>query len=408
MKEKKKNNLFTSLKLIMFLLIVLIIARTAMVIFGNGKISKLEGYLYSFAASATSCDATSSDATSSDATSSNATSSDATSSDATSSNATSSDVTSSNATSSNATSSNATSCNASTSSNALINSNKQANNEIIKQEQHMQEIQQVVEEKTELGEKVNYKTSEITDELLTQLVESDTVKSIIINADEDTKIFEKIFEKLKNTNKQLVITYNENEIIFNGKNITNPKDIDVKIITNTILADKELSEMDLNTNGIAVYFEPNGELPGIAKIRIKATSTIKSSINSKVYVYYYDDENKNFMLVSKNVELTDDEFYEFAIEHNSKYVLVNNEINEKLLAGYVEPTSNEKKETVSFLESHKTYIAIIGMCAIAIIVIVIIIILDKKGIKKRKRMAEQEEKLNKDEEMSKALKKDDE
>ena len=408
MKEKKKNNLFTSLKMIMFLLIVLIIARTAMVIFGNGKISKLEGYLYSFAASATSCDATSSDATSSDATSSNATSSDATSSDATSSNATSSDVTSSNATSSNATSSNATSCNASTSSNALINSNKQANNEIIKQEQHMQEIQQVVEEKTELGEKVNYKTSEITDELLTQLVESDTVKSIIINADEDTKIFEKIFEKLKNTNKQLVITYNENEIIFNGKNITNPKDIDVKIITNTILADKELSEMDLNTNGIAVDFEPNGELPGIAKIRIKATSTIKSSINSKVYVYYYDDENKNFMLVSKNVELTDDEFYEFAIEHNSKYVLFENEINEKLLAGYVEPTSNEKKETVSFLESHKTYIAIIGMCAIAIIVIVIIIILDKKGIKKRKRMAEQEEKLNKDEEMSKALKKDDE
>ena len=401
MKEKKKNNLFTSLKMIMFLLIVLIIARTAMVIFGNGKISKLEGYLYSFAASATSCDATSSDATSSDATSSDATSSDATSSDATSSNATSSD-----ATSSNATSSNATSCNASTSSNALINSNKQANNEIIKQEQHMQEIQQVVEEKTELGEKVNYKTSEITDELLTQLVESDTVKSIIINADEDTKIFEKIFEKLKNTNKQLVITYNENEIIFNGKNITNPKDIDVKIITNTILADKELSAMDLNTNGIAVDFEPNGELPGIAKIRIKATSTIKSSINSKVYVYYYDEENKNFMLVSKRVELTDDEFYEFAIEHNSKYVLVNNEINEKLLAEYVEPTNNEKKETVSFLESHKTYIAIIGMCAIAIIVIVIIIILDKKGIKKRKMMAEQEEKLNKDEEMSKALKKE--
>ena len=396
MKEKKKNNLFTSLKMIMFLLIVLIIARMAMVIFGNGKISKLEGYLYSFAASATSCDATSCDATSSDATSS-----DATSSDVTSSNATSSDVTSSNATSSNA-----TSCNASTSSNALINSNKQANNEIIKQEQHMQEIQQVVEEKTELGEKVDYKTSEITDELLTQLIESDTVKSIIINADEDTKIFEKIFEKLKNTNKQLVITYNENEIIFNGKNITNPKDIDVKIITNTILADKELSEMDLNTNGIAVDFEPNGELPGIAKIRIKATSTIKSSINSKVYVYYYDEENKNFMLVSKRVELTDDEFYEFAIEHNSKYVLVNNEINEKLLAGYVEPTNNEKKETVSFLESHKTYIAIIGMCAIAIIVIVIIIILDKKGIKKRKMMAEQEEKLNKDEEMSKALKKE--
>ena len=114
MSQKKKNSFSTSIKMIVFLIIVLLIARVAMIIFGNGKVSTIEGYLYSFASSATEADATSSDATSSDATSSDATSSDATSSDATSSDATSSNV---------------------------------QNSEAIKQQQHLQQIQQVVEEK---------------------------------------------------------------------------------------------------------------------------------------------------------------------------------------------------------------------------------------------------------------------
>lgn len=124
MSQKKKNSILTSIKMVVFLIIIFAIARVAMIFFANGKINALEGYLYSFAATATSSDATSCDATSSDATSSNATSS--------------------NATSCNATSSNATSCDA-TSSNATI-SNVSFYSKAIKQ-QHLQEIQQVVEEK---------------------------------------------------------------------------------------------------------------------------------------------------------------------------------------------------------------------------------------------------------------------
>ena len=49
MSQKKKNSFSTSIKMIVFLIIVLLIARVAMIIFGNGKVSTIEFYLYSFA-----------------------------------------------------------------------------------------------------------------------------------------------------------------------------------------------------------------------------------------------------------------------------------------------------------------------------------------------------------------------
>lgn len=390
MSQKKKNSFSTSIKMIIFLIIVLLIARVAMIIFGNGKVSAIEGYLYSFAASATGSDATSCDATSSDATSSNATSCNATSSNATSSNATSCDATSSNATSSNV-----------------------QNAEAIRQQQHLQQIQQVVEEEKEeekptLTETVTYKSAELNSKLIAEITESEDVKKIIIDANDNTKITSDIFKAIQNTDKQLVITYNENEIVFNGRNIKNPRDIDVTLSVNSIKTDTDISKL-VTSDGVVVNFAPNGELPGIAKVRIKATDTLKRNITgNKVYAYFYDEKNKNFMLMSENVKLSEDGYYEFAIEHNSKYVLVSEKVDETLLAGYVAPTQNnvEQKETVSFLESHKVYIMIIGICLLAIILVSIIVVLDKRGIKKRKMMAQQ--KQNEDERVPKAFNKNDE
>ena len=383
MSQKKKNSFSTSIKMIVFLIIVLLIARVAMIIFGNGKVSTIEGYLYSFASSATEADATSSDATSSDATSSDATSCDATSSDATSCNATSSDATSSNV----------------------------QNSEAIKQQQHLQQIQQVVEEKEEeekttLKETVTYRNDELTSKLIAEITESENIKTIIINADDSPKISSDIFKAIQNTYKQLVITYKDNEFVFNGRNIKNPKDIDASISVNSIQTDIDISKI-VKSNGIVVSFEPNGELPGVAKVRIKSTDTLKKNIDgNKVYAYYYDEQNKDFILMSEDVKLSEDEYYEFAIEHNSKYILVNEKVDETLLAGYIAPTQNNQKETVSFLESHKAYIMIIGMCIFAIVLISVIVIVDKRGIKKRKMMAQQ--KQNEDERVPKAFSKNNE
>lgn len=387
MKQKNNKIFSTSFKMVIFLIAVLLIARVAMIVFGNGKVSAIEGHLYSFAAGtdATSCDATSSNASSCNATGSNATSSNASSCDATSSNA--------------------TSCNASS-------SNARFNNEAIKQQQHLQEIQQVVEEKVEepkLAEIVTYKNSELTPELLTQITESTDVKKIIINADDNSKISLNLFKTIQNTDKQLVLVYKDNELVFNGKNITNLRDIDVSIDVSAINTDKDISTL-LTSSGIVINFANNGELPGVAKVRIKATSTLKNSLKgSQVYAYYYDEVNKNFTLMSQNVKLSDDGYYEFAIEHNSKYVLVNEKVEDRLLAGYIAPTNNQdNKETVSFLESHKTYIIIIGICILAIILVAVIVALDKRGIKKRKLKAQQQNTNNQNENIPKAFRKDDE
>ena len=50
-----------------------------------------------------------------------------------------------------------------------------------------------------------------------------------------------------------------------------------------------------------------------------------------------------------------------------------------------------KKNKVSFLESNKVYIVIIGASILAIILISIILVIDKKGIAKRKAKKESNE-----------------
>ena len=230
MKNNKKGKIL-NLKLIIFLVIVLIIARMTILLLGNGKISSLEGYLYSFAAAATGSDATSGNASSCDATSGNASSCDATSGNATSGNASNCDATSSNATSGNAsncdaTSGNATSCNVPSSN--PINSDTQNNK---------------AQTTTKKENVVTNKETEIEQEETADEIESEVIE-----------------EDVENINTEVI----------------------------------EPTEKDKN-----------------------------------------------------------------------------------MVAG-------EQKEVVSFLESHKTYVMIIGMCVLAIVFVTIIIIVDKRGIQKRK------------------------
>ena len=64
--------------------------------------------------------------------------------------------------------------------------------------------------------------------------------------------------------------------------------------------------------------------------------------------------------------------------------------------------AKKENEVVSFLESHKTYVVIIGMCILAIVIVSVIVVIDKKGIQKRKMMKEEQE-----ESVPKALRKED-
>lgn len=195
---------------------------------------------------------------------------------------------------------------------------------------------------------------------------------------------------IKEKNIKLTINTGENQIIFDGNNIEITKDINAEISYNLVNEDSLLKE--IVQEGVVIDFANNGELPGTALIRIKATEELKQALDmDTILVYYYNEETKELTQMTDDAIYNEDGYIEFSIKHNSKYLLVNKLIEEK---EYSVTTTNgdvKEKDKVSFLESHKMYVIIIGVSILAIIVVVVILIVDKK-VKNKK-----DDKNNKDE-----------
>ena len=354
------------IKKIIFSLIVLgLIIGTGAVI-KIGDFEKLEGYMYSLAASIANS------ATSSNATSCNATSSNATSCNATSSNATSCNATSSNATSSNATTNNSTNNKKPVKQTSTIKVNT---NENTKVEENT--VTAPVEEVKD-GD-LEYNSSKITDEVINEIKNSSDKQNVIINLDGDVIIKKDVFEAIKGKEKQLTINSGIHQIIFNGKDITNPKDIDAKITYDLISEDSELNE--ISQKGVVINFADNGQLPGVATVRIKVNDDIRSELSMKnIFVYFYDANEKSLTKLLNKAEYNDSGYIQFSISHNSKYLFVNQEIKQNS-EGYVDNTVNtnvKQDNEVSFLESYIVYIIVIGVSVILIIIVTVIVIVDRK------------------------------
>lgn len=356
MDKKSKKTKIINFKKVFFALILVMLIIILGVIIKSGKFEALEGYMYSFAADITEGQATSSDATSSNATSSNATSSNATSSNATSSNASKPD--SSN-----------TSTEKPTSTNTSKNETNTSNNKIITNEKEMEPTI-----KNEEKIKTEYNNSELTLEVIKKIVDNEEIENIIIRLDNNTKISKEIFEAFKGKSKQLTINSGNNQMIFSGETLKEAKEIDANIICNVIDDKSEFKET--LESGIIVNFANNGQLPGKARIRIKLTDDMKAVLDTNsIFVYFYNENTKEFIEILEGIDYTEDGFIEFAIEHNSKYVIVDEKIesnqNKKV-------ETNTEQETVSFLESYKMYVLIIGASILVIIIVTVILIVDKK------------------------------
>ena len=87
-------------------------------------------------------------------------------------------------------------------------------------------------------------------------------------------------------------------------------------------------------------------------------------------------KNKNFNLIKTNVKLNGN-YYEFNINHNSKYLLTKSKIDSQ----YVTKESNN---IVDFQNSNIVNLLLIICGAVLILVVVIIIFILKKKDKKRK------------------------
>lgn len=213
-----------------------------------------------------------------------------------------------------------------------------------------------------------FNNENITEDSIKEIAKSDEKSEITINATGNAIISKEIFNSIKGTNKKLIIKYNDNEIIFNGKDITEIKDIDVSITTSCI-SDDETFKM-INNNGYIINFANNGTLPGKAIVKLKATDEMKNFFGKrKIYLYYYDETNNKFTLISKNITMNND-YYEFTINHNSKYILTDTKIDNTT----VEVDNN----VVDFQASNTHYLLWIGISIILIAVVIGIIIYLKK------------------------------
>lgn len=225
-----------------------------------------------------------------------------------------------------------------------------------------------------------YNNEDITSDIISKLHSLEDGSKITINADTNTLINEEIFKAIKGCNKDLVINYNDNQLIFNGKNITDSKTIDVSMIISEISSDSEIGQ--LVSEGIVLNFADNGNLPGNATLRIKANEeTDKVLGNDKVQVYFYNPELNNFCVIAEDISKTEDSYYEFSLNHNSDYILVKEKLDSKLV--YVPKDNN----VVSFQKSNKIYLLLIGLGILVIIAVVVVIFIVKKKDKNKKEKA---------------------
>ena len=333
----------------------------------NGKFENLEGYMYNLAGTIIES------ATSSNATSSNATSSNATSSNATSGNASEKSDSNNNTT---------IKVDNNVRNDEKISSSKdnKTNEEISNKDKNLDENDEESKQEDEKQEKnesktVEYKVSEINSEVLSQIKDSSEITNIVVVVEKDTNISEEIFEAIKGTSKKLTINVGDNRIIFKGKNIKNPKQIDASISYNLISENDTLKT--LNQDGVVINFANNGNLPGTATIKIKLTERMSKVLKTNsIYIYHYDEESKELSRIGTKVTYDKSTGYiEFAISHNSKYVLVN-----QLLDANIQNASSDE---VSFLESGKVYIIIVSASILVIIIVVIILIIEKKRKKNK-------------------------
>ena len=215
-----------------------------------------------------------------------------------------------------------------------------------------------------------YNNEDINSEILAKLYSAPSGSEFTVNADSNTLINSELFNVIKGKNKKLIVNYKDNQIIFNGKDIDNSKTIDISMTVENIINNENISK--LVSKGILVNFPDNGNLPGKALIRVKATGEVMQILKNKVYVYVYNNSSNNFSVIDTNVKKSSDNYYEFTITHNSDYIIVNEKLESKLVV------SKSSENVVNFQKGNKTLLMLIAIGGAIIIAAVIVIIVLKK------------------------------
>ena len=151
----------------------------------------------------------------------------------------------------------------------------------------------------------------------------------------------------------------------------------IKKITNKDFKNSSLIS-DFPAKTKLLTFSNNGTLPGKVLIRLKSMELDKLFEEDNLYIYYYDLDEDKFLKVAMEVQ-KENGYYEFYINHNSKYILTEKELknqyiakSDEILSLNQDETKQEKKKNINF------YFLITGIILVLGITIMIII----KGKKK--------------------------
>ena len=206
---------------------------------------------------------------------------------------------------------------------------------------------------------LNLDSAKITPEMIEKVKELGKNAVIEINANDNPTISKELFEAIKNTNKTIIIKYKNLEWAFNGLDIETAKQIDVS--TNIYKTNREADIAGKVSNGLIIDFSNNGELPGKSLIKIYNSEIISDIMNkNNINVYYYNEETQKFEIIKLNVEYNIKGYYEFYIDHNSKYVITTDKI------------ANEHISNANKVETDKINIKLITIILASIVLLAII------------------------------------
>ena len=257
----------------------------------------------------------------------------------------------------------------------------------------------------ENSKNVLYFATEDLDEIAYETIKNSQENSIIIvDAEYQTVIPAELFDVIKETQRQLIVNYKDNEWIINGIDVEESKSIDVSMKFYS-LEDSDISSEIKNALGdkaILVEFPENGQLPGMALVRLKDDEISELLKKDRFFVYYVDEENNKLNKVALELQKSYDGYIEFYINHNSKYVISLTEVEDDSILG--EDDSVLSNNTILVKENDTQdsntlllYVAI-GVGAFIILLLIIIIIMMGKKSKKENKSVEKSEDKKTDEE----------
>ena len=155
---------------------------------------------------------------------------------------------------------------------------------------------------------------------------------------EASKITKEMFNSIKGKNINLVVLFGSFRWVFNGKNITNPKDVYVWFNYGAYYNPGEQPDESNNYHGGKVqgfffWFAPNGDLPGRAEIRVKWDALEREGygeIDSNISLFY-NDNGKFVLEKDADCKLIEDKdkWFSFYIDHNSEFVASKNDLSGK-------------------------------------------------------------------------------